>query len=176
MGDAMPDPGRGRELPAGTVTFDVELDVAADGGAFCRLAVDLDAYTAVEPALSRAAWIDPPPIGVGSRAAVEGHIPFSVAAVRRFIGEPSGTATLTEFAPPTNVAYTLETARAAGFLRAVFRESGSGNTVVAVSGWITPQSRGARLALAPWTGVLRALANRAVGRGVRRADAAVRRG
>jgi hypothetical protein len=155
------------------IPFSTVVAVDADADALCRLAVDLERYTAVEPTLAHAAWLEGGPPRSGSRALVEGEIPFSVPLVRRVVGPPHGTATLERFEPPRVVEYSLSTRRADGVLTARFEQRDDA-TVVRAAGWIDPHSASARRLLRGLRGPLGQLAANAIRRGVLRAAAGLK--
>lgn len=161
------------ERALGAVAFSTEVDVPVAGDALFALATDLERYTAAEPRLKQARWLDDDAPRVGSRAAIVGEIPFTVPVVRQVVGDPRGTAVLEEFVPPERLTYRLDTGRAQGRMSVAFRDTPDG-CVVSVRGWIVPRNVLGRLALAPLAAVLRPLADQAVQRGVLRAAAALR--
>lgn len=143
----------------------------ATAAELCALAVDFDAYRAVEPRLEHATWITAGPPRAGARAEVVARIPFSVPVIRHVVGPPVGAATLERYDPPRGLAYTFISSRAFGRLEATLADRDDGCQVTVV-GWVAPRARAGRMALAPLGPVLNVLASRAVARGIDRAERA----
>ncbi|MCA1690608.1 MAG: hypothetical protein LC720_09365, partial [Actinobacteria bacterium] len=155
--------------------FAAVVRVGVPGGELCALALDLPRYARAEPRLRAADWIDGGPAAVGAAAEVVGDIPFALPVFEALIGQPRGVARLEELDPGTGLAYSLETPRARGYLRADFAED-RGETVVEVRGWICPRSRAGRRSLRPLAPMLNPVVSGMVGRAVARAAAAVASG
>lgn len=162
----MPDPG------GAAIVFAAVVRVGVPGGELCALALDLPRYARVEPRLRSAEWIDGGPAAVGADAEVVGDIPFSFPLFEALIGQPRGVARLEELDLGSSLAYSLETPRARGYLRAEFAED-RGETVVEVRGWICPRSRAGRRSVGPLAPMLNPVVSGMVGRAVVRAAAAV---
>lgn len=157
---------------AGSIAFACAVRVRVSGAALCALATDLPAYVRAEPRLRAAEWVAGRGQAVGASARIVADLPFSAAIVERIVGPPRGTATLEELVPGASLAYSLETGKARGYLRAEFEDVGGG-TVVRAAGWVCPRSAAGRLSLRPATPVLGHLLGRAVARAVVRAAAAL---
>jgi hypothetical protein len=161
----VPEPG------GAAIGFAAVVRVGVPGDELCALALDLPRYARAEPRLRSADWIDGGPAGVGATAEVVGDIPFSLPLFEALIGQPRGIARLEELDPGSSLAYSLETPRARGYLRADFTED-RGGTLVDVRGWICPRSRAGRRSLRPLAQMLSPVVSGMVGRAVVRAASA----
>jgi hypothetical protein len=132
------------------------------------LPLDLPRYTAIEPMLRSARWLDPAPPRPGSQAELVAEIPFSIAAVRRAVGEQRAVVSIIELDAPRTLAFELETPRLTGLLEASFSDTAAG-CIVRASGWLLPRRRVLRSALASGRPILARLADRSLARGLRRA-------
>jgi hypothetical protein len=102
---------------------------------------------------------------------VAAEIPFTVSAVREWIGPLVGVARLQVYDPPRRVGYAICNDRSRGYFESTFETVGD-RTCVVVAGWIAV-SFPARVLMMPAAPLLRRLAARAVVRGIHRADAAL---
>lgn len=126
-------------------------------------------YVASEPRLVSARWLDPGGPRRGARGEVVTDMPFTVPLVRRLIGSPRGTVTVTEWAPPHRCACRFASATLEGEL-AVAIQARDGALVLDFDGVVTPRSRLAMLMLRPLRRQLERLASRSVRRGMDRME------
>lgn len=135
-----------------------------------EFALDLDRYCRFEPRLIAAYWLDGPVApAVGARAYVVADVPFTIRLLRPLIGPPSGTATITGWAPGEGLRCELDASAFTGFLE-VRDATGEGIHAVAIRGEILFRSRAAQLVTRPFRSQMETLATRSIERALERAS------
>jgi hypothetical protein len=157
--------------PRGAMRFEATTEVESSAEALSESAIDAAFYVRTEPRLVSARWRGPSPYEPGATIDVAVEIPFTVPAVREWLGPLVGVARLHVYDPPHRVAYIIRNARARGYLESSF-EPVDDRTCVTVSAWLVVGFP-TRLLMRPAAPLLQRLAAQAMIRGIHRADTAL---
>ncbi|HEY3718398.1 MAG TPA: hypothetical protein VGL39_28070 [Jatrophihabitantaceae bacterium] len=138
-----------------------------------ELVLDFKRYAEIEPTLSYAESMPgPTPPELGSRVRVRASVHFTVPLVARFVGQPTGTITVTEWIPAKRIVCNLESRHFTGWI-SVSGERES--TVLSVTGELVARNRVLRAAVRPWTPLLKAKAARSIERVINDAAEAIQK-
>ncbi len=153
----------------GSIRIEQQVTTVAPLEALIAVALQPGDYVAYEPRLVSARWLDAGAPYVGARMEVVTDMPFTISIVRRIVGNPRGTVTITEWDPPRRFAGHFNGRGLNGEFSVDLHDRG-GIRQLDVDGAVTPASKWAWLMLQPLRPRLEQLAAQSVQRGLKRLE------